>query len=261
MIASFFQHLEARGVDWLLISGQATILYGAATFSEDIDLWVEPTEQNFGRFMTALRDSGASYYRLTPPFEVSFAERHHGFHFVLPDPGGGADVYLDVMGVPPRVQSFELAARRSRFFETKWGRLRTVGIPDLVEIKKTQRPRDYPIISRLALSFVHELGERATTAELTWAVEHVFGASEFERLLVDAPRVATLELAPVLERASRELAAHGRWSEELVDALEDYFDEKMSILRKADRRFWSGVIDELRDLRSSGRLMFEGVPV
>ena len=42
MIASFFQRLEADGVDYLLISGQATILYGAATFSEDVDIWLRP---------------------------------------------------------------------------------------------------------------------------------------------------------------------------------------------------------------------------
>ncbi len=34
MIASFFRHLETQGVEWLLISGQATILYGAATFQK-----------------------------------------------------------------------------------------------------------------------------------------------------------------------------------------------------------------------------------
>jgi hypothetical protein len=37
MIASFFQSLETHRVAYLLISGQATVLYGAATFSEDID--------------------------------------------------------------------------------------------------------------------------------------------------------------------------------------------------------------------------------
>ena len=47
MIASFFQNLDARHVEYLLISGQATVLYGAATFSEDIDLWVnKPTIGN-----------------------------------------------------------------------------------------------------------------------------------------------------------------------------------------------------------------------
>jgi len=37
MIASFFQSLETRCVAYLLISGQATVLYGAATFPEDMD--------------------------------------------------------------------------------------------------------------------------------------------------------------------------------------------------------------------------------
>ena len=44
MIVDFFQNLDARRLEYLLISGQATVLYGAATFSEDIDLWVnKPT--------------------------------------------------------------------------------------------------------------------------------------------------------------------------------------------------------------------------
>ena len=46
MIANFFQSLDRNRVEYLLISGQATVLYGAATFSEDIDLWVNPTETN-----------------------------------------------------------------------------------------------------------------------------------------------------------------------------------------------------------------------
>ena len=49
MIANFFQSLSDRGVDYLLISGQATVLYGAATFSEDIDLWINPTSENRDR--------------------------------------------------------------------------------------------------------------------------------------------------------------------------------------------------------------------
>lgn len=60
MIASFFQHLEQQGVEWLLVSGQATILYGAATFSEDVDLWVNPTQENLSRFQRALRVSRLS---------------------------------------------------------------------------------------------------------------------------------------------------------------------------------------------------------
>jgi len=36
MIANFFQRLESDAVEYLLISGQATILYGAATCDEKL---------------------------------------------------------------------------------------------------------------------------------------------------------------------------------------------------------------------------------
>jgi hypothetical protein len=78
MIASFFQSLETHRVAYLLISGQATVLYGAATFSEDIDLWVEPSSGNIERFQAALSAVGARYYKLTPPLEAPYFEAGHG---------------------------------------------------------------------------------------------------------------------------------------------------------------------------------------
>src|SRR5688572_23713533 len=173
MIASFFQSLEFSRVEYLLISGQATILYGAATFSEDVDLWVLPTEKNLERFVSALRSVAATYYKLTPPFTVENLERGHGFHFVLPS-GASSDVYLDVMGRPPRVGSFESAAAGARIFDTDFGRVRTIGIRDLVELKKTQRPEDYPIIGRLALAFLAER-DPVEPAGLRWALDNCFG--------------------------------------------------------------------------------------
>ena len=83
MIANFFRSLEAGGVEYLLISGQAAVLYGAAVFSEDIDLWVNPTEENLSKFLAALRRCHARYYKLTPPITVENASQGHGFHFVL----------------------------------------------------------------------------------------------------------------------------------------------------------------------------------
>jgi hypothetical protein len=38
----------------------------AATFSDDIDVWVEPSEENLERCRLALRKAGARYYKLTP---------------------------------------------------------------------------------------------------------------------------------------------------------------------------------------------------
>jgi hypothetical protein len=104
MIVCFFQSLESHGVAYLLISGQATVLYGAATFSEDIDLWIKPSPDNVQRFRVALHEAGARYYKLTPPLEAApYVAGGHSFHFIL---GGSAaeEVFLDVMGRPPRAR-------------------------------------------------------------------------------------------------------------------------------------------------------------
>ena len=173
MIASFFQSLEARGVAYLLINGQATVLYGAATFSEDIDLWVEPSPENIERLQEALSAAGAQYYKLTPPLDPLYFEAGHGFHFLLGE-SPGEPIFLDLMGRPPRVLSFGAALRVSRPFPTDWGMLPTVGIRDLIELKKTQRLADYPIISALTLRLLEESPPSLET--LAWAACHLFTA-------------------------------------------------------------------------------------
>ena len=67
MIKSFFHNLNFHKVKYILISGQAAVLYGAATFSEDIDIWVSPEIENWRNFLKILRKSGAKIYKLTPP--------------------------------------------------------------------------------------------------------------------------------------------------------------------------------------------------
>jgi hypothetical protein len=258
MIASFFQHLDEHEVRWLLISGQATILYGAATFSEDVDLWVDPEGQNLERMKGALHASEASYYKLTPPLNAHFAERHHGFHFTVPDDAGGVLLYLDVMACPPRVGSFEEAWQRRSVFETEWGALNTVSIVDLVELKKTQRAPDYPIIGRLALAFLEHRGTAATSPDRRWALENVFGVAEFTRLVREYPAIVPEIEGDVPRRAAERISREGELPPELEDELEEFFDAKVAPLRKADRRFWRTVIDELRELRTRGELMQVG---
>jgi hypothetical protein len=43
---SLFRSFERDDLEYLLISGQASVLYGAATFSEDVDIWVRPKAAN-----------------------------------------------------------------------------------------------------------------------------------------------------------------------------------------------------------------------
>ncbi len=263
MIESFFRHLENSSVRYLLVSGQATILYGAATFSEDVDLWVEPSPDNLGRLKLALRALRATYYKLTPPLHADMAMKHHGFHFVIPAALNSLPIFLDVMGRPPRVGAFDDAHGRSRLFDTEWGRIPTVSIPDLIELKKTQRPRDYPIIGRLVLGYMKERGDACSNAELEWAIDNVFSLSEWKRLVQTHPIVqrALPSNAGILQNSAEILAVGDVLPVVLEDKLEDWFDQRTAPLRKADRHFWRPVIDDLRQLRTLGELLKEGTLV
>ncbi len=106
---SFLGSLEKAGVRYLLISGQACVLYGASQFTEDIDLWVRPTASDLKALLRALAAAGATVHKLTPPLNLSRMRRGHGFHFLI-----RPDVYIDVMGRPPRVGAFEHAWARAR---------------------------------------------------------------------------------------------------------------------------------------------------
>lgn len=229
-----FQSFERAGLDYLLISGQASILYGAATFSEDVDLWVRPTRPNFERLARALTRRRARIHKLTPPLSLRYVRAGHGFHFVVP--GGPLPIYVDVMGVPPRVGSYAESRRRAQFMETDWGRIPVVSIEDLVELKETRRLSDYEVISNLVSLRVSEESEPSVPL-LRWAARRSFRAEDRARFLAELGRSVPLETCR--EQIAREVAA----------------------LQSRDVRYWRRHIRELRRLRREGRLLPEGMPV
>ena len=263
MIASFFQSLDRRRVEYLLISGQATVLYGAATFSEDIDLWLHSTGDNCAQFTAALRDCGARYYKLTPPLTPEHLARGHGFHFLLPG-GAQPEIFLDIMGAPPRVGDFPSALGTARWMETEWGRLRTIGLKPLVELKKTQRLEDYPIISKLALAWFDQPEGAATPDEFRWAAENIFTLPELRLFLdehPDALAALTGDALASLQEFGRQLRATGDVSDELAGRVNTAMQQRMAQLQQADRRYWRDIIAELKELRGRGQLLPEGSPV
>ncbi len=257
MIKNFFQSLEAGGTEYLLISGQATVLYGAATFSEDIDLWVNPTENNADRFLAAMRSCGARYYKLTPPWGVEWLAKGHGFHFMLPE-SGGPDVYLDVMGAPPRTPAFAEAVKSAQWMETDWGNVHVVGIRELVGLKKTQRLEDYPIIGRLALAGLEQMKRVPTVEDYRWALEQVFTLPELQRLLERHPAAAAA-LPASLQNYAKQLP--GASTEQVESEVATNLQGRIAELQQADRSYWRGIIRELKELRERGQLMPEGAPV
>lgn len=259
MIANFFRSLEAHRVAYLLISGQATILYGAATFSEDVDLWIEPSPENIERFRAALRRAGARYYRLTPSIELKYLAAGHGLHFLI-GTETGAGFFLDLLGRPPRSPSFDEAYRDSQRFETEWGNLAVIGMRDLIELKKTQRLADYPIVSTLTLRVLETSNISGET--LNWAgsnlftVESLFSFNElYPQWIQSPPRDLPGILVQYAGRAPEEIPDHA------IEAAVRWMSEKMARCQLADRQYWRPIIAELRQLRRDGLLMPEGAAV
>lgn len=263
MIANFFQGLSEHGVEYLLISGQASILYGAATFSEDIDLWIDPTSENCRCFRAALRGCQARFYKLTPQLTAENLRRGHGFHFLLPG-GREPEVFLDVMGQPPRVGSFAASLGTARWMETEWGAIHTVGLKPLVELKKTQRLEDYPVISKLALAWFDQPECARTPDELRWALQNLFTLPELRIFFAEHPDAAHLpagDLSPALNEFSRQLVSGSEADEAIERRVNDWMQQRVADLQQADRCYWREILTELKNLRATGQLAPEGSAV
>lgn len=231
---NLFRSFERFGVRYLLISGQASVLYGAATFSEDVDLWIDPTRSNIERCVRALAACRARVYKLTPPLAARHVRSGHGFHFTVPS--ADEQVYLDIMGKPPRVGPFARAWRHRRLFDSAWGRLPVVSLRDLIALKKTRRLYDYEVISNLVRILVAE-APVSTRPLLRWAADATFRAEDRQAYLLHSGLRASLD------QCRRRIAS------------------EMRRLQDSDTRYWSRRIDELRRLRAKQALLPEGILV
>ncbi len=259
---SFFRNLEREGVEYILISGQAAVLYGAATFSENFDLSVRPTSANLSALKSALVRSGARVYKLTPSLTLAHARAGHGFHFTVPD-DEGSTAYLDVMARPPRVGSFARSLARREVLKTDWGTLPVVAIPDLVQLKLTRRLADYDVISNLVSLRVHR-DAGPTRKLLSWAVETTFRVEDVVSWLATHTVVAKLLRAserPVLVALAAGVVSDRSVSEEAITEAGLALGKEIAERQRADVTYWRPIIDELRQLRAAGELLEVGTPV
>jgi len=258
---ALFHAFRPHRVRYLVVGGQAAILYGASHFSQDLDLWIDPGDDNVRRFLDALRDLRARVHKLTPPLTRAALDRGHGFHFLIPLREGA--VYLDVMGRPPRVGRFAEAWKRAENMPTPWSRLPVVSIPDLVEMKKTNRPADYDVITRLALIRVGR-ADRPSPALLGWALDHLFRVEdvlEFLRRFGTSRGLGSPRGMAWTRRWKGLLARGEEPSVAEVDRAARALGAKAQKLQASGRRYWLVRIDERRRLRSGGGLLPEGTLV
>jgi hypothetical protein len=226
------------------MGGQACVLYGAAEFSRDTDLALLASPDNVTQLGAALAALGASVIAV-PPLTLEYLERGHSVHFGYADPEAGR-MGLDVMARMRNVEPFPaLWSRRTTFTLEGVGDVDVLSLPDLVQSKKTQRDKDWPMLRRLVE--VHYL---------TW--RDAPGAARVDFWLQELRTPALLiEAVGRFGDRARALADHRSALRAALAAAEDELAAELAreegAERAADRAYWTPLRAELEALRRQAR--------
>jgi hypothetical protein len=222
------------------MGGQACVFYGAAEFSRDADFVVLADATNLKRLRKTLAALQAGVIAV-PPFEVKFLRRGHAVHFRCQHPDA-LRMRVDVMAKMRGVDAFPRLWKRRTTIEVPGGeKCELLSLPDLVQAKKTQRDKDWPMIRRLVEANYFENQGRPTVARVCfWLAE-----------------LRTPEL--LVEVAHRNDRATGKYCDKRpllrfalareLGKLEKALRAEESIERENDRQYWRPLKKELERLR------------
>lgn len=232
--------LSTHEVRYLLMGGQACVLYGAAEFSRDCDVAILCDAQNLERLAAALVELSAQPIAV-PPLTADYLERGHAVHFRCQTPDA-VGMRLDVMSKMRGVAPFEeLWSRRSTVIDEEGGRYELMALPDVVAAKKTQRDKDWPMIRRLVEASYAEHRARPTPEQTEFWLLEARSPEILIQVAADLPDVAAR-----LESV-RPLLKYARIAER--DQIENELAEEERSEREADRAYWRPLKEELEKLR------------
>jgi hypothetical protein len=225
----------------LLMGGQACVFYGAAEFSRDTDLAILAEPENLECLRAALEHLQADRIAV-PPFEMDYLRRGHAIHFRCRDLEA-AGMRVDIMSVMRGVDSFtQLWERRvtveDAAAETQYELL---CISDLVQAKKTQRERDWPMIRRLVEADYLSGRARAEPQQISFWLREL----RTPELLIELAGREPEFLRQSLEH--RALLAHAMNGD--PHALAESLEAEEKLERERDRIYWRPLKAELEQLR------------
>ena len=222
------------------MGGQACVFYGAAQVSKDIDLVLLADAANYERFLTAMRALDARRIAV-PPFDVPALERGHAVHFRC-SAAGVEELRVDVMVRLRDLPPFDvLWERRTSFADDTGMTFDLLCIPDLVQAKKTQRSRDWPVIDLLVN--IH-YRENAAAPRPDWIDFWVLECRSPE-LLVELIRRFPTEARTLSPRRPLLAAAQSLDRDALAAAL----DAEVRVEMAKDRTYWEPLKRELEAMR------------
>lgn len=140
----FIAALNDCEVEYILVGGYAVILHGYNRTTGDMDIWVNPTAENYTRLSAAFSQFGMSVFDMNRE-KFLFVTMYDVFTFGRPPVS--IDILTKVSGV-----AFDEAFVRAEWFEiTELLSVRALRLSDLLEAKKIAgRSKDLDDLEHLA---------------------------------------------------------------------------------------------------------------
>jgi hypothetical protein len=222
------------------MGGQACVFYGAAQFSKDIDFTLLADEENYARLKAALLELKADRIAV-PEFDPAALARGHAIHFRCQVPEA-AGIRVDVMTRLRDLADFPVLWARRTTIEDEDGTLYDLlAVEDLVQAKKTQRARDWPVIEALVEGHYRALQSEATPERIAFWLRESRTPERLAHLVQKYPEEAR-SLAcqrPLLKSAAT--LNH--------DALAEALDTEVRAEMAKDRAYWEPLKRELEQMR------------
>ncbi len=224
----------------ILSGGQAVVLHRLAIMSKDADWILREDEETMGHVLSILEAYGA-HYRFGAPLDVRWLSGGWSAH--LEFTWNGLRVRTDFVTRPPRLDAETL----QRMWREQEGRdIAFVNARDLVELKKTNREKDYVVIGEIArrMSDVDDqfLYSRSARDLIRLAIEHP------ERVKVlSQKRLVLLAIPKGLNELETALDAERR---KLIHANEERLTKYMTAA-EAWAGVWPDVANEIEGLSLS----------
>lgn len=225
------------------MGGQACVLYGGAEFSRDTDLMVLADEANLRRLQAALTELQAEAIAV-PPLESRFLEAGHAVHFRCQIPEAQR-LRIDIMARLRGLPEFPVLWDRRTTVETADGPIEVLALPDLVTAKKTQRDKDWPMITRLLEAHYVQHAQAPSTAVTDFWLREL----RTPVFLIDVAQRSPEQC--LAQEAARPLLKHALAGD--VAAVTTGLRAEEELEREADRVYWAPLKKELEALRRDRR--------
>jgi hypothetical protein len=239
-IAKVLSLIHKKHLRVLVMGGQACVLYGSAEFSRDLDLALSLNSDDLRVLQEALDELQAECIAV-PRFDPDMLRAGHSVHFRCHAPGAEG-LRIDLMHSMRGVDSFEtLWNRRTILTAEDDLTINLISVPDLVQAKKTQRDKDWPMIRRLVETH-YQLHQHEASEEqrLFWLLQARTPGLLIELAQADPDFCRSLtERRPLLDDALQGIAS----------GVESGLATEENRERASDRAYWEPLKRELERLR------------